>query len=373
MQTDADHLHFMKRALRLALRGAGRVSPNPLVGAVIVRDGRIVGEGFHLYERKDHAEVVALRRAGALAKGADLYVNLEPCTHFGRTPPCVNSVINAGISRAFIAGRDPNPLVSGKGIAVLKESGIEVEEGICDAEAARLNEKFFHFIQTRRPFVLLKLALTLDGRIATAAGESRWITGERARRFVHRLRYEHDALLVGINTVLRDDPSLDTRGARRKPLTKVVLDSELRIPTEARIFSSPGRVLIFHGAAASPDRAATLQAKALLLPVTRNATGLEWDCILSLLGEQGITSLMIEGGGQVAASALSSGVVQKVAFFYAPKILGADGVPGIAGLQVSQISGAIELKAVQLKRLGPDFLIQGYPTAPAPREARPPA
>ena len=168
MPTDDDYLHFMKRALRLALRGAGRVSPNPMVGAVIVRDGRIVGEGYHVYERKDHAEAVALRQAGDLASGRDLYINLEPCSHFGRTPPCVESVIKAGVRRVFIATRDPNPLVSGQGIATLLKSGVEVQEGLCHQEAARLNEKFFHFIQTRRPFVLLKLALTLDGRIATA-------------------------------------------------------------------------------------------------------------------------------------------------------------------------------------------------------------
>jgi diaminohydroxyphosphoribosylaminopyrimidine deaminase/5-amino-6-(5-phosphoribosylamino)uracil reductase len=366
MPTEADHLHFMKRALQLARRGAGRVSPNPMVGALIVRDGRIVGEGYHVYERRDHAEVMALRQAGNLARGADLYINLEPCSHFGRTPPCAQTVIDAGISRAFIAIRDPNPLVSGKGIATLRRNGVQVNEGLCREESARLNEKFLHFIQTGRPFVLLKLALTLDGRIATAAGESRWITGEAARRVVHKLRYEHDALLVGINTLLHDDPSLDTRGARQKPLTKIILDSELRTPAHARVFASPGRVLIFHGSGASPDRLAALGQKALLLPVTRSTAGLDWNCITKLLGEQGITSLMIEGGGQVSASALLSGVVQKVAFFYAPKILGNEGVPAIGGLGIPNLSQAIELSAAETRRVGQDWLFQGYPKASAP-------
>ena len=340
------------------------MSPNPLVGAVIVRDGGVVGEGYHLYERKDHAEVAALRQAGDLARGSDLYINLEPCSHFGRTPPCAQAVVDAGIRRAFVALRDPNPLVSGKGIATLLENGIQVNEGLCRGESARLNEKFLHFIQTGRPFVLLKLALTLDGRIATATGESRWITGEAARRVVHRLRYEYDALLVGISTLLHDDPSLDTRGARRKPLTKVILDSELRTPPQARVFSSPGRVVIFHCPGASPDRATVLGQKALLLPVRRNRSGLDWDCVMKWLGEQKITSVIIEGGGQIAASALSSGVVQKVAFFYAPTILGREALPGIGSLNVSRLSQAIRLEDAKRTSLGPDLLIQGYIKGP---------
>ena len=340
------------------------MSPNPLVGAVIVRDGRVVGEGYHLYERKDHAEVAALRQAGDLARGSDLYINLEPCSHFGRTPPCAQAVVDAGIRRAFVALRDPNPLVSGRGIATLLENGIQVHEGLCRGESARLNEKFLHFIQTGRPFVLLKLGLTLDGRIATATGESRWITGEAARRVVHRLRYEYDALLVGISTLLHDDPSLDTRGARRKPLTKVILDSELRTPPQARVFSSPGRVVIVHCPGASPDRATVLGQKALLLPVKRNRAGLDWNCVMKWLGEQRITSVIIEGGGQIAGSALSSGVVQKVAFFYAPTILGKEALPGIGNLNVSRLSQAIRLEDAKRTSLGPDLLIQGYIKGP---------
>jgi diaminohydroxyphosphoribosylaminopyrimidine deaminase/5-amino-6-(5-phosphoribosylamino)uracil reductase len=353
-------MHFMKRALQLARLGTGRVSPNPLVGAVLVRNGRIVGEGYHVYERKDHAEIVALNQAGDLAKRTDLYINLEPCSHFGRTPPCAQALVEAGIRRAFVAIRDPNPSVSGNGIATLLHNGIEVHEGLCREEAARLNEKFLHFIQTGRPFALLKLALTLDGRIATSVGESRWITGEAARRAVHKLRYEYDALLVGIGTLLRDDPLLDTRGRRRKPLTKIVLDSQLRTPPEARVFSSAGPVVIFHSPSALSDRVSALRQKALLVPVMRNASGLDWPCLMEWLGEQKITSLIIEGGGQIAGSALSSGVVQKVAFFYAPTILGKEGLPGIGSLNVSRLSEALRLEGVTTARLGPDLLIQGY-------------
>jgi len=251
-------------------------------------------------------------------------------------------------------------LVSGRGVATLVDSGVEVQEGLCRQESARLNEKFFHFIQTRRPFVLLKLALTLDGRIATAAGESRWITGEAARRVVHRLRYEYDAVLVGINTLLQDDPSLETRGARRKPLTKVILDSELRTPPRARVFSSPGPVLIFHSSGVSSHRVEALRHQALLQPVTRNIAGLDWNCVINLLAEREITSVMVEGGGQIAASALSSGVVQKVAFFYAPTILGGEGRPGIGSLNVSNLSEAIRLEGLKRTPLGPDLLIEGY-------------
>ncbi|MFB3905557.1 MAG: bifunctional diaminohydroxyphosphoribosylaminopyrimidine deaminase/5-amino-6-(5-phosphoribosylamino)uracil reductase RibD [Acidobacteriota bacterium] len=371
MPADTDHLHFMKRALQLARRGVGRVSPNPLVGAVIVRDGRIVGEGYHLYERKDHAEIVALRQAGALARGADLYLNLEPCSHVGRTPPCAGALVGAGIRRVFVAVRDSNPLVSGRGITTLMQNGIEVQEGLCRDESARLNEKFFHFIQTGRPFALLKLALTLDGRIATAAGESRWITDEPARHVVHQLRYEYDAVLVGIGTVLRDDPSLDTRGTRRKALTKIIFDSNLRTPPQARVFSSPGTVVIFHDPGVPPDRVAALREKALLLPVRRSATGLDWNCAAKTLGEQKITSVMIEGGGQIAASALASGVVQKIAFFYAPKVLGSKGIPAIGALDIPELACAIQLRDPRIRRLGQDWMLEGYPTAPpGPSEVR---
>jgi len=371
MPTD-DEILYMKRACRLALRGTGRVSPNPLVGAVVVRNGVVVGEGYHLYERKDHAEVIALAQAGSKAKGADLYVNLEPCSHVGRTPPCVDSIIRAGVRRVFVAIRDPNHLVSGQGIAALRKQGIEVREGVCREEASRLNEKFLHFIQTRRPFVLLKLGMTLDGRIAAASGQSRWITGEQSRRVAHNLRFEYDAVLVGVNTVVADDPSLDTRGARRKPLTKVILDSELRTPQTARVFKSPGPVVIFFGPGASESHAPALRQAATLIPVTKTSDGLDWDCILRALGEQGVTSVLIEGGGRVAASAIRAGVVQKIAFFYAPKILGAEGISGIGRLGVRDLSDALQLADMRVKRLGSDFLVEGYPIT-ALRPARFPA
>jgi diaminohydroxyphosphoribosylaminopyrimidine deaminase / 5-amino-6-(5-phosphoribosylamino)uracil reductase len=349
---------LMLRALRLAVRGSGRVSPNPLVGAVVVNRGRIVGEGYHLYSKKDHAEVVALRRAGDQVKGAELYVNLEPCSHFGRTPPCVQSIMQAGIRKVYVAVRDPNPLVAGAGIARLAEHGIEVQEGLCAQQAIRLNEKFFHFVQTGKPFVLLKLALSLDGRIATRTGESRWITGAEARKVVHRLRFEYDAILVGLRTILTDDPSLDVRERRRSPITKIILDPGLETPPHARIFQSGDRVILVHGPERAP--APALADKALLIETPLLQSGFDWDFLLAKLGDQGITSLIIEGGGRTAASALQAGIVQKIAFFYAPILLGGQGVPCVGELCIDRLQDALRLKDLRVKRLGPDLLTTAY-------------
>lgn len=352
------HRQLMLRALRLAARGLGQVSPNPLVGAVVANRGQIVGEGYHLYSRTDHAEVIAIRKAGDEARGAELYVNLEPCSHFGRTPPCVEAILMAGIRKVYVAVRDPNPLVSGAGIARLAERGIEVQEGLCGQQAARLNEKFFRFIQTRRPFVLLKLALSLDGRIATRTGESRWITGPEARKVVHRLRFEHDAILVGSRTVLIDNPSLDVRSRRRGAITKVVLDPALETPRGARIYESGDRVILVHGPEAFPDPA--WAGRATLISAPMREGGFDWDFLLARLAEQGITSLIIEGGGKTAASALQAGIVQKIAFFYAPVILGNQGIPCVGDLCIDQLKDALRLKELRVKRLGPDLMLTAY-------------
>jgi diaminohydroxyphosphoribosylaminopyrimidine deaminase / 5-amino-6-(5-phosphoribosylamino)uracil reductase len=355
-----EDLRHMKRALELARRGTGRVSPNPLVGAVVVRDGKIVGEGYHLYERRDHAETVAIREAGKRARGATLYINLEPCCHQGRTPPCAEMVVAAGVARAVVAMRDPNPLVSGRGLAALEAAGMVVEEGLCAKEARKLNEKFCHFIQTGRPFLLLKLALSLDGRIATGAGESKWITGPSARRLVHRLRYEYDAVLVGINTLLRDDPRLDIRGPRTKTLTRVVLDAKLRTPANARIFESPDPVIIFHGPEAPAAKLEALAQRAHFGCIAEHGGQIDWDCLLAALASRSLTSVMVEGGGRVAASALQAGAVQKVNLFYAPKLIGAEGVPGIGALGLRLLADAQPLDRLRIRRLPPDYLIEGY-------------
>ncbi len=353
-----DGLAYMRRALRLARRGAGRASPNPMVGAVVVRGGEIVGEGIHVFSRRDHAEIVALRDAGESSRGADLYLNLEPCCHAGRTPPCVEEIIRAGIKAVHVATRDPNPRVNGKGIERLQEAGISVYEGLCETQATRLNEPFFHLVSTGKPFVTLKLALALDGRIATRTGSSRWITGKRARRVVHRLRFEHDAILVGSRTVAQDDPSLNVRGRRKNRIVKMVLDSELKTDPGARLFHSGDPVVIFHSTEPSGTRARRLSRGAELVRVARDSDGLEWAGILKEAGRRGLNSLLIEGGGLVAASALKAGAVQRMLLFYAPVIIGGDGLAGFGPLGVESLEKAFRVDLARIRRLGEDFLLE---------------
>ncbi len=355
----------MRRALALAGRSAGQVSPNPLVGAVLVKGDRIMGEGFHTYQGKDHAEIIAIGRAGDQARGATLYINLEPCCHQGRTPPCVDRLIEAGISRAFVAVSDPNPRVAGKGIEKLRLHGVEVQEGVLRRQALHVNEKFFHWVQTGLPFVLLKLALTLDGKIATRTGDSQWITGQAARRRSHRLRYEYDAIAVGVGTVLKDNPRLDVRWKRLNPITKVILDSRLCTPAQARLFESGDRVIIFHAAAASGAKRQNLSGKSELVGVPIEQGLLSWGAVLAELGRRQISSLIVEGGSAVAASALRCKVVQKVNFFYGPRLIGESGLSGIGDLRTDRLQDSIVLKGVRLKKLDSDFLVEAYLTLPA--------
>ncbi len=348
----------MRRALRLARRGAGRASPNPMVGAVVVHDGEIVGEGTHVFSRRHHAEIMALQKAGDRARGADLYLTLEPCCHTGRTPPCVEEIMRAGVKAVYVATRDPNPRVNGKGIERLEEAGIEVFEGLCESEATRLNESFFHLVRTGKPLVTLKLALSLDGRIANRTGSSRWITGGKARRVVHRLRYEHDAILVGIGTVAQDNPSLDVRGRRKNRIVKMVLDSELRTDPEARLFQSRDPVVIFHSEKVAKAGVHRLSQAATLVRVARDSDGLQWQEILKETGRRGLNSLLIEGGGTVAASALRAGAVQRMRLFYAPRIIGGDGLPGFGPLGVESLEKAFRVDLIRIRRLGEDFLLE---------------
>jgi diaminohydroxyphosphoribosylaminopyrimidine deaminase/5-amino-6-(5-phosphoribosylamino)uracil reductase len=357
----AEHEFFMKRAISLAGRGMGQVSPNPLVGALVVRKGKVVSEGYHRYQARDHAEVIALKRAGAKAKGASLYVNLEPCAHYGRTPPCVDRIVEAGIRKVFVAVRDPYRHGPRKGISVLRRNHIEVDLGLCSGAATRQNEKFLHFARTNQPFVLLKLALTLDGRIATASGDSRWITQTRARRQVHRLRYDYDAILVGIETVLQDNPSLDVRWTRRNAITKVILDSRLRTPGQARLFASSDRVIIVHSRRAAKKRVASLAKKAQLIEVAQQDGLLDWKEILDQLGQLSVTSMVIEGGTRVATSAVQANAVQKINFFYGSKIIGGGGRPGIGDLGIDRLKDAGKWEIHRIRHFPPDFMVEGYP------------
>ena len=325
----------------------------------MVRQGRIVGEGYHVYADGRHAEIVALERAGEKARGAQLYVNLEPCSHTGRTPPCVDAIKASGIKQVYISTLDPNPLVQGKGISELRRSGIEVIQGLCAEKASRLNAAFFHLMRHGHPLVTLKLGLSLDGRLATRSGDSRWVTSPASRRVGHRLRFESDAILAGISTILADDPSLNVRWTRSNAITKVVLDSQLRTPLQARLFASGDRVIVFCSHRAARERAASLSDRAQVVRVKRVRTGLAWDEILEHLAEQGIASVLVEGGGRVAASALRAGAVQRLRLFYGARLIGGDGVPALASLGLSKLSDAPRLQIQRVRRLEGDVLVEG--------------
>jgi diaminohydroxyphosphoribosylaminopyrimidine deaminase/5-amino-6-(5-phosphoribosylamino)uracil reductase len=357
------HEAFMRRALELARRGEGYTRPNPLVGAVLVKGGQVIAEGFHARYGGPHAEAVALEQAGDEARGSDLYVNLEPCVHHGKTPPCVDRIIAAGIRRVIIAVRDPNPLVNGKGVDKLRAAGIEVVEGVLAEEARKLNEIFFHWITTRRPFVALKLAMSLDGKIATRTGASRWITGPEARKRVHELRRRHAAVLVGIGTVLADDPRLTVREVEGPQPLRIVLDSRGRVPLSARVLDGEAKTLIATTEAMPPEKETALREKGAevwRLPVREGKVDLE--ALLEQLAEEEIDSVLVEGGGEVAWSFLSRGLVQKVYFFYAPLVLGGrDAVPAVGGEGYPSPTVALRLTGLGVETVGEDILVRAYP------------
>jgi diaminohydroxyphosphoribosylaminopyrimidine deaminase/5-amino-6-(5-phosphoribosylamino)uracil reductase len=358
-------LRHLDRAQELAERGRYGVSPNPMVGAVVVRGGRVVGEGYHHRAGGAHAEVLALRQAGRRALGADLYVTLEPCNHFGRTPPCTLAIREAGITRVVVALADPNPLVAGGGMAALRRSGIVVRRA--DAErarsAARQNEKFLTTVSLGRPFVLAKWASTLDGRIAAATGKSRWITGEPARRRALLLREEYDAVLVGAGTVRADDPLLTRRLSKNRAGThwRIVLDGRLRLSDRARVLGDPEGVLIVTSRKASHPKARRLAARgAEVWSLPGDSHGrVSIPELLVLLARRGVTSLMVEGGGQTHWSFLSAGAVDRVCAFLAPRVLGGAGAPGAVGGEGFRLAGSPWLEDVEIERLGRDLLMTG--------------
>lgn len=354
---------YVRLALRLAVKGAGSASPNPMVGAVVVRSGKVVATGYHQRPGSDHAEIVALKRAGEKARGATLYLNLEPCCHQGRTPPCTSALIGSGIKRVVAGMVDPNPLVSGRGIRQLRRAGIEVRVGVLRAECERTNEAFRKHIIRGVPFVLLKLAASLDGKIATSTGDSRWITETASRRYVHRLRARVDAVLVGVGTVLADDPRLTCRLAQGRDPWRVVLDRHLRIPLTARLLRhhEPEKTVVVTGAAARLDKRSAIQdtgAQVWNLPARRGT--IPFISVLKRLGRLGLMSVMIEGGATTASRALAEGVVDKVLFFYAPKIVGGDGREMVGALGIKKMGRATKLREMEVKRLGKDFLVSGY-------------
>lgn len=356
-------IEFMEIALGLARRGKGRTSPNPLVGAVVVKGAKIVGKGYHRRVGLPHAEVNAIKDAGSKAKGGDLYINLEPCDHYGRTPPCTLAIIEAGIKRVFIGMRDPNPLVSGRGINRLRRAGIEVKTGLLKEGCRKLNEAYIKYITTKTPFVTLKMALTLDGRIATQEGVSKWITGEKARRYVHRMRGEVDAVMVGVGTVLKDAPHLTTRLVKGKNPHRVVVDETLRIPLNARVFNLSHGVRLFLATTqkASRKRIEGVRGKgAEIIILPEKEGGVDMGRLMLELGKRGIMELICEGGMRVATSAIKNGIIDKVVLFYAPTFFGGEGLPLFGNIGVKGVKNALRLKEVEVKRLGEDILVEGY-------------
>ncbi len=354
---------LMARALELAALGEGRTRPNPMVGAVVAQGTDIVGEGYHARLGGPHAEVVALDMAGSAARGGDLYVNLEPCCHQGRTPPCTARIIAAGIRRVFVAHCDPNPQVNGRGIAALEAAGIVVRVGLCSTEAARLNEVFFHWITQGVPFVTLKLAMSLDGKIASPGGVSRWISGPASRTWVQRLRRRHAAVLVGVNTVLEDDPRLDLREFAGPQPLRVIVDTHARTPRDARLLRSPGCTVIAAGEGVSDARVRALEgagARVWTFPLSNGRVDIA--SVLEALANEDVDSLLVEGGGEVSWSFLAAGAVRKVVLFYAPLIMGGRGaVPAVGGPGVDSPEQAFRFRELLLERLGEDFVITGYP------------
>src|SRR5271169_6485291 len=395
MPAKSSDARYMQHALELASRGIALASPNPRVGAVLVSpEGKIVGRGTHTYDGVKHAEVLAIESAGERAHGATLYLNLEPCSHVGRTGPCADAIIAAGIKRVVVAMRDPNPLVAGRGVASLQSAGIDVQEGLYEPEARKLNEAFAKYIRYKSPFVTLKTAMTLDGKIAPPPGDSAppgtmssmassggWITSEVARAHVHEMRHANDAIMVGVGTIIADDPLLTDRTglSRRRPLLRVILDSRLRLPLDSRVVRTADYDVVVFCCFAEERKRQELEARGILVEQVPMRQPLEdgtipfpsgaptsdgrpdLERVMNKLGEREITSVIIEGGAMVNWAALSAGIVDKIFFYYAPKILAGTGsIPLALGTGYRRISEAAYVRSLVLHRFGEDFAVEGY-------------
>lgn len=352
---------YMRRAMRLARRGQGLTSPNPAVGAVIVKGGRVIATGYHKRCGLPHAEVNALRRAGKAAKGATLYVTMEPCNHFGRTPPCTDAIVESGIRRVVIAAPDPNPVTDGGGIRALKRRGVKVTVGIMKEEARLINRPFEKHIKTKMPYVTLKIAESLDGKIATKTGDSRWITDTDSRVYVHKLRSRADAVMVGVNTVIKDDPLLLPGAAGLKLPCRIVVDSSLKTPPGARIFSrvKESPVILAASRKASAGRIAKFRKiGAHVIVVRLKEDRIDLKELLRRLGDMGITDILAEGGSELGASLIEERLVDRLLFFIAPKIIGGRAaVPSIGGRGAAGMKSAVSLRDIRLKRFSKDILI----------------
>lgn len=357
---------YMRRALELAEKGVGYTNPNPLVGAVIIKHGKVIGEGYHQVYGSHHAEVNAFRNAVEDVRGGTMYVTLEPCSHYGNTPPCANAIVEKGIQKVIVAMEDPNPQVSGRGIRILRENGIEVITGVLEAESRKLNEVFIKYITTKLPFCILKTAMTLDGKIATRTGDSKWITNEESRRYVHKLRHKVSAIMVGVGTIHQDDPYLNTRleeGRGSDPI-RVIVDTKGRTPVDAKILDleSESRTIVAVTELASKEKLKEFQSKGvevIIVPLKDNKVDLA--ALMKELGERKIDSVLLEGGSEINYSAIESGIVDKVNAFIAPKFIGGrDAKTPIGGIGRELMKDAITLSDTEVCRFGTDIMVEGY-------------
>ncbi|GLB61126.1 bifunctional diaminohydroxyphosphoribosylaminopyrimidine deaminase/5-amino-6-(5-phosphoribosylamino)uracil reductase RibD [Cytobacillus sp. NCCP-133] len=357
------HQEYMKLAISLAAATKGQTSPNPQVGAVVVKDGEILGMGAHLKAGTPHAEVHAIAAAGEKAKGADIFVTLEPCSHFGRTPPCADLIINSGIKRVFIASEDPNPLVAGKGITRMEEAGIEVVTGLMHEEADALNEPFFHFIKTKTPYVTIKAASSFDGKTAAKTGDSKWITSPESRQDVHRLRHEHDAILTGVSTIIHDNPLLTARLPQggKNPI-RIILDTNLRIPADANVIRDQAvKTIIYTGSGIDETKAEEIKRFGVEI-VAFPSKVISIKEVLKDLGERNIMTLFVEGGSEVHASFIKSRSFQQVILYMAPKIIGGkEAIPFVGGIGADFVKDAPSLEFVEIERIGRDLKITAKP------------
>ncbi len=358
-----DHSYFMKLAMKLARKAKGKTSPNPMVGALVVRNTKVVGEGYHEKAGLAHAETIALDAAGKKSRGANLYVTLEPCVHFGRTPPCVDRIIKSGIREVIVGMIDPNPLNNGRGIKILKAHKIKVEVGCLEDELKKMNEVFIKYISKKMPFVTVKVAQSLDGRIATRTGDSKWITSDKSRAYAHRLRRNYDAIMVGVNTVLRDNPRLNAWFSKRHP-AKVIVDSQLSVHENANIFSGKGEAIIVtlpSSPGQETENRGVLSKKAKILEVKEKTGQINLKSMMKKLAQLEITNILVEGGGTLIGSLFDEGLVDKVLFFVSPKIIGGkEAISSVMGQGITRVERSFRLKEVKLRMMGEDFLFEGY-------------
>lgn len=355
---------YMKLALSLAQKGKGKVNPNPMVGAVIVKEDKIIAQGYHEVYGEAHAEINAFRNAIEDVTGATMYVTLEPCSHYGKTPPCVDKIIEKKISRVVIGTVDKNPLVAGKGIVKLINAGIEVTTGILEEECNKLNEVFMKYVCTKKPFVIMKCAMSLDGKIATASGESKWITGEKARKEVHKLRNEYSAIMVGVDTIIKDNPELTCRLENGRNPIRVVVDSSLRIPLESKVIkeNEKARTIIATTYKASEEKKEILRKQGItVLSVNSKDEKVDLQDLMTKFGEMKIDSIILEGGATLNFSALEHGIVDKVQIYIAPKLIGGkEAKTPVGGSGITELKNCFKVKALETKKIGDDIILEGY-------------